>query len=500
MAKQAQRVPAHLIGESVDGFDKLAFKKDAVAKVEPPISFRSTTFTVRCNVKIGAFTYFQSGSLQSCKSIGRYCSIGGEVRVGDIEHPTNWLSTSPFQYNAAHFGWGPGANDYEPLKGQRKTFRKKPVVIGNDVWIGARSMLMGGIKIGDGAVVAGGSVVTKDVAPYSIVGGVPARHIRYRFDEETINELGDLRWWRFSPNDLAGVPFDDIQAAIVEIRRRIDGGMRPYVVDRIELTKQPNDLRSRGRRAISRLLNRSPRLTHHRKHHGVADGDRPRRQHRESTAEGDSTTRAPIVGQCPKWLVTAFGSGGLVQRRDDTADRELGKTEFDAADKHRFGAVLGMGFFPTVDDDVGAKTIHRHRVGTVCHDALIEEHQGTAAGDEQRAAVGIAGGAGSLPARDAFVFGRHPHQAARAAQHLAQPCCDAIALIDAREGVFEKSDGSTWWAQVHVNRDAFVPRRAELKATAIAGDPGHDGRQRRRIALAAKHIVSIDDHEATVIR
>lgn len=245
-----------MIKESVDGFTKVKFKNDAIIKVEPPISFRSTTFTMRCNVKIGAFTYFQSGSLQSCKSIGRYCSIGGELRVGDIEHPTSWLSTSPFQYNTAHFGWGAGANDYEPLTGQRKTFRKRPVVIGNDVWIGARTMLMRGVTIGNGAVIAGGSVVTKDVAPYSIVGGVPAHHIRYRFDEGTIKELAELRWWRFSPNDLAGVPFDDIQSAIIEIRHRIDNGMQPYVVERIELTKQPRDLQARVRRVVSRLLNR----------------------------------------------------------------------------------------------------------------------------------------------------------------------------------------------------------------------------------------------------
>src|SRR5665811_2625453 len=154
------------------------------------------------------------------------------------DSPTGWLSTSPFQYNAARFGWSDAAGDYEALVSKKDSFRKPQVVIGNDVWIGANATILRGVTIGDGAIIASGSVVTKDVAPYSVVGGVPARHIRFRFDEDTIAELLDLRWWRFSPNDLSGVPFDDVNAAITEIRGRIDQGMERSEPDRLKVSRK----------------------------------------------------------------------------------------------------------------------------------------------------------------------------------------------------------------------------------------------------------------------
>lgn len=241
------------------GISVVSFKKKASADIEPPVWFQRA-FSIRCNVRIGAFTYFQTGSLQGCESIGRYCSIAGNLRVGDIEHPTGWLSTSPFQYNAARFGWSEAAADYEALVSKKDSFRKPQVVIGNDVWIGANATILRGVTIGDGAIIASGSVVTRAVEPYSVVGGVPARHIRFRFDEETIAELLDIRWWRFSPHGLSGIPFDDVNAAIAEIGQRIDGGMQPYEPERLMLsgaTPIPKEVGtpslSRTRRALGRL-------------------------------------------------------------------------------------------------------------------------------------------------------------------------------------------------------------------------------------------------------
>ena len=228
-------------------------KRNATVRVEPPVWFRSS-FSIRCSASIGAFTYFQTGSLESCSSVGRYCSIAGNLRVGDIEHPTDWLGTSPFQYNAGRFGWHESASDYVAQTAKKDSFRKAPAVIGNDVWIGARVTIMRGVTVGDGAVLAGGSVVTKDVEPYTIVGGVPARPIRKRFDDGTIKQLLDLRWWDYSPNDLSGVPFDDIESAITEIGRRIDGGMTPYVPETTVLERTPDPDKGKMKRAIDKLL------------------------------------------------------------------------------------------------------------------------------------------------------------------------------------------------------------------------------------------------------
>ena len=227
-------------------------KKNSVVTVEPPVWFRSS-FSIRCDVAIGAFTYFQTGSLEACSSIGRYCSIAGNLRVGDIEHPTDWLGTSPFQYNAARFGWHDSADSYVAQTARKDSFRKSPVVIGNDVWIGARATILRGVTVGDGAIIAGGSVVTKDVEPYAVVGGVPAKPIKKRFDDGTIKRLLDLRWWDYSPNDLSGVAFDDIDAAIEEVGRRIDGGMAPYRPETTQFARVPHEEKGKVKRAIDKL-------------------------------------------------------------------------------------------------------------------------------------------------------------------------------------------------------------------------------------------------------
>ena len=100
--------------------------------------------------------------------------------------------------------------------------------IGNDVWIGDRTVIMSGVKIGDGAIVAAGAVVTKDVPPYAVVGGVPARVIKYRFDEATIRRLLDLQWWKYDIADFGDVDWSDAPAAIEAINRRIESGVKPY--------------------------------------------------------------------------------------------------------------------------------------------------------------------------------------------------------------------------------------------------------------------------------
>lgn len=223
---------------SLEGVKKLKIVEDAIVTVEPPVSFRGS-FQFNTSSRVGAFTYFYSGLVVQCASIGRYCSIAGGVRIGDYEHPTDWLSTSPFQYNPERFGFADVANAYEalPETEEQHEFRGDGPWIGNDVWIGARATVLRGVTIGDGAIVAASAVVTKDVPPYAIVGGVPARVIRHRFPEATIERLRETQWWRFTPNQLGGIAFDDVESALDEIDKRIANGLEPYETELVELTR-----------------------------------------------------------------------------------------------------------------------------------------------------------------------------------------------------------------------------------------------------------------------
>lgn len=119
--------------------------------------------------------------------VGAWCSIGAEVQVllGG-EHRPDWVTTYPFNVLR------PG---FEQIRGQPHS--KGDVVIGSDVWIGRRATILSGVKIGHGAVVAAGAVVVKDVEPYWIVGGNPARPIRRRFSDETVERLLQIRWWEW---------------------------------------------------------------------------------------------------------------------------------------------------------------------------------------------------------------------------------------------------------------------------------------------------------------
>lgn len=137
---------------------------------------------------IGDYSYVGRRSSLVMAEIGNYCSIASGTVVGMGTHTLNNISTSPIfteKHNATGTSWCESSTEFP--------YRK--VIIGNDVWIGARAMILGGVTIGDGAVVGAGAVVTKDVPPYSIVGGVPARIIRYRFSQEVINKLLDVKWW-----------------------------------------------------------------------------------------------------------------------------------------------------------------------------------------------------------------------------------------------------------------------------------------------------------------
>jgi chloramphenicol O-acetyltransferase type B len=146
-------------------------------------------------VSLGKFSYVAQDSRLTLTQIGSFCSLGPYLICGFGEHPTDFLSTSPVFYSTLKqcgVSWS-----------EEQHFQEvKEIIIGHDVWIGARVFIRDGVKIGNGAIVAAGAVVAKDVPDYAIVGGVPARIIRFRFSDEVIQELLNIQWWNWSENKL----------------------------------------------------------------------------------------------------------------------------------------------------------------------------------------------------------------------------------------------------------------------------------------------------------
>jgi acetyltransferase-like isoleucine patch superfamily enzyme len=147
----------------------------------------------RCNfsgkIDIGyATTLGYNNFIHGKVIIGKYCQFGADVAIHANNHPINYMTT---YINKNLF------------EGELKKLRgKNEVIIGNDVWIGHNAILVGNIKIGNGVIIAAGSVVTKDIPSYTIVAGVPAKPIRKRFSNEIIKEIEELKWWNASEEEL----------------------------------------------------------------------------------------------------------------------------------------------------------------------------------------------------------------------------------------------------------------------------------------------------------
>ncbi|WP_047607387.1 CatB-related O-acetyltransferase [Rahnella aquatilis] len=163
---------------------------------------------------MGAYSYACSKLPNNLKT-GRFCSLAAGVRVMGPQHPIHRFTTSPLTYHdffpkVALEQFGETLNiagfDYMPAA----------TVLGHDVWVGEHAVLKGGITIGNGAVIAANAVVTSDVPPYAIVAGIPARVIKYRFDEGIINRLQSIQWWNYKITDLPDF------AAAVDIIKFID--------------------------------------------------------------------------------------------------------------------------------------------------------------------------------------------------------------------------------------------------------------------------------------
>ena len=161
-------------------------------------------------ITIGAYSYglteqsFYSVDLSVPITIGKFCSFAEEVTIfGRIDHPIDRISTYPFR----SLLFSPGVNHDATTRG--------PVEIGNDVWVGFRSLILSGVRIGDGAVIGARSIVTGDIPAYAVAIGSPAKVVKYRFDPETIAALVEIKWWDW--------PIEKIRAFEPEFYGPIEG-------------------------------------------------------------------------------------------------------------------------------------------------------------------------------------------------------------------------------------------------------------------------------------
>lgn len=214
---------------------------------ETPISLASGKISGA--FAFGAFSYAESNFQFHSAKVGRFCSIARDVIVGlGQDHPTGWLSTHPFQYGGGGLARVEGR--YEGLPEYQKWAANQAfepaattTVIGNDVWIGDGAFIVGGVTVGDGALIAARTVVTKDVPPYAVVAGSPARVIRHRFSDELIARLVAFGWWNY---DLSGIkdeldfPQPERCLALLD-EKRAAGTLRPFAPARFRFDRSdPN--------------------------------------------------------------------------------------------------------------------------------------------------------------------------------------------------------------------------------------------------------------------
>lgn len=202
--------------------------------IEAPVRISETR--IFHTFSFGAFSYVSGGFLYDVH-VGRYCSLSNGLHIGQGNHPMDWLSSHPFQYQNLLFAVGEGFPDRDIYRQDVQAVDKelsrivpKPVktYIGNDVWLGHGVIAVNGVRIGDGCVVGGGSVVTKDLEPYSIAVGNPARVLKKRFPDPVIEKLLDLKFWDFAPWQLRHIKFNEIDRSLDQLAELRSAGAQPY--------------------------------------------------------------------------------------------------------------------------------------------------------------------------------------------------------------------------------------------------------------------------------
>ena len=159
-------------------------------------NFRVDRYSSIDDSSIGAYSYVSHHTEIFRARIGKFCSIGPGCRIGLGTHPTDHISTSPVFFST---------REQTGISFVSKDLfeESQEITIGNDVWVGANSVILDGVEIGTGAIIAAGAVVTRDVDPYAIVGGVPATRRRMRFSEAQIQHLLRSQWWDWDPEKLS---------------------------------------------------------------------------------------------------------------------------------------------------------------------------------------------------------------------------------------------------------------------------------------------------------
>lgn len=209
---------------------------------------------------IGAFTIINMRNVRGVTSnccidaqrIGRFCMIAHNVNIGFANHPASFLSANSIfkcEHNFAR-EWIHELNkqDLSEFKIKYNQASKKPLpIIGNDVWIGYGAVVLNGVTIGDGAVIAAGAVVTKDVPPYAVVGGNPAKIIKYRFDENTIQKLTELKWWEYGADICAGIDITEPKKCVKYLEEKIKSGKyQKYTPPKAVINIENNKISTEG--------------------------------------------------------------------------------------------------------------------------------------------------------------------------------------------------------------------------------------------------------------